>query len=132
MGVPLTPKAIGFLGEKVFAHVATLMQDGSPQITPVWVWTDGKDLLFNCEETSLKARNLRRDDRVALSVMGLDSPLRTITVRGRVTEMTTKGAVDDINRMAMKYNGDAVYKGFRQGVARLTVRVEPLTLRESL
>ena len=68
MGQPLTPEVTAFLNEEVFAHIATLMKDGSPQVTPVWVWTDGTDILINASETSQKVRNLRRDSRVAIRI----------------------------------------------------------------
>jgi PPOX class probable F420-dependent enzyme len=128
MAVPLTPEAIAFLNEKVIAHVATLMKDGSPQVTPVWVETDGTHILVNTSNDRLKWRNLTRDPRIALSIMG-ESSRRTMTVRGRVVDITTEGAIDQINRLSLKYTGNPQYQGFRDGSERVLVRIEPLSFR---
>ena len=128
MAVPLTPEAIAFLNEKVIAHVATLMKDGSPQVTPVWVETDGTHILVNTSNDRLKWRNLTRDPRIALSIMG-ESSRRTMTVRGRVVDITTEGAIDQINRLSLKYTGNPQYQGFREGSERVLVRIEPLSVR---
>jgi len=128
MAVPLSPEAIAFINEKVIAHVATLMKDGSPQVTPVWVETDGKDILINTSLDRQKWRNLKRDPRIALSIAGADNARRTMTVRGRVIEMTTAGANDQINRLSLKYSGNPVYQRRQEG-ERVTVRIEPLSVR---
>jgi len=129
MGVELSPEQIAFLGEKVIAHVATLMKDGSPQVTPVWVETDGKDILINTSADRQKWRNLTRDPRVAVSIMGTEGARRNMTVRGRVTEVTTNGAIEQINRLSLKYTGNPEYQGFREGSERVLVRIEPLSVR---
>lgn len=132
MAAYLPPEVVTFLNkEKVFAHVATLMKDGSPQVTPVWVWTDGSHILINSSESSLKVRNLRRDGRIALSVMGSGNPRRTVTVRGRVLDITTHGALEDINRMSEHYTGHP-YNGLRPSVERVTIKIEPLKVRSRL
>jgi PPOX class probable F420-dependent enzyme len=130
MGVELSPLAIAFLAEPVFAHVATLMKDGSPQVTPVWVETDGTDILINSSEPRVKTRNLTRDGRVALSIMGLENSRRNLFVRGRVTEITADGAIDQINGLSLKYTGNPNYQGFREGETRMCIRIEPLKIHE--
>ena len=130
MGVPLSPEVQAFLGEKVFAHVATVMKDGSPQVTPVWVETDGQDILINSAYPRLKVRNMRRDGRIALSIMDLDDSQRCLFVRGVVKEITEEGANDHINRLSLKYTGNAVYRGFREDETRMTIRIEPLKVHE--
>ena len=125
MGVPLTPEVQSFLRQRVFAHLSTLMKDGSPQVTPVWVNTDGKDILINTAAGRLKARNMQRDGRVALSIMGLESPNRTVFIRGLVKEITEIGARDHINQLSAKYTGRAQYN-FRDEERRLKVVIEPL------
>ncbi len=129
MGVQLSELAKAFLAEKVLAHVATLMKDGSPQVTPVWVETDGTDILINSAEPRLKTQNLMRDGRVGLSIMG-ENTRRNMFVRGRVTEITVDGAVDQINRLSLKYTGNPDYQGFRDGETRMVIRIEPLRVRE--
>ena len=88
---------------KNFAHVATLMKDGSPQVTPVWIDIDGENILFNTAEGRQKDRNLKRDSRVALSVHDNANPYRYIQIRGKVTGHTTAGADAHIDKMAKKY-----------------------------
>ena len=123
MGVPLSQAAQDFLHEQVYAHIATLMRDGSPQVTPLWVETDGTDILINTATGRLKTRNMERDDRVALSVMGMENPFRCLWVRGRVKEI--KPDNDLIDRLSLKYTGNASYQGHREGETRVTVRIEP-------
>ena len=86
-----------------FAHVATLMSDGSPQVTPVWIDVDGDEIVFNTAAGRMKDRNLARDGRVALSVHDQSNPYRYIQVRGKVTARTTDGADAHIDKMAKKY-----------------------------
>ena len=130
MGVSLSAKARAFLERPVYAHVATLMKDGSPQVTPVWVETDGQDLLINSSEPRLKVRNMQRDGRVALSMIGLDNPQQGLFVRGIVKEITAEGANDQINRLSVKYTGNPEYQGFREGEQRMTIRIEPIRVLE--
>jgi PPOX class probable F420-dependent enzyme len=131
MGIALSPQAQALFAEKVFAHVATLMKDGSPQVTPVWVETDGTDIVINSANPGLKVRNLRRDSRVALSIMGLEDPQRCLFVRGRMREITVEGALDQISRLSAKYTGNPAYQGFREGETRMTIRIEPQKVLES-
>ncbi len=128
MGVSLSQVQIDFLREPVYAHVATLMKDGAPQVTPVWVDTDGTDILLNTATGRLKTRNMERDGRVALSIMGLGHAYRCLWVRGRVTDISPDTAL--IDALSLKYTGNPVYQGYREGETRLTVRIEPLTVAE--
>ena len=122
----LSSAAEKFLKEKVWAHVVTLMKDGSPQVTPVWVDTDGNgNILINTAYPRVKARNLERDKRVALSAIGTDDPQRYLSVRGLVKEMRTDGANADIDRLSLKYTGNTKYQGYRDGETRVTVIIEP-------
>ena len=83
MPVSLSPEAKALIDRPNFAHLATLMEDGSPQSVPVWVGREG-DRLFVCTgEGSLKARNTRRDPRVALSIVDFHNPYEEVQLRGR-------------------------------------------------
>ncbi len=73
---------------KNFASVATLMPDGSPQVSVVWIDTDGRYILFNTVRGRLKERNLHRDPGVALSITNSQNPYQEVIIRGRVVEMT--------------------------------------------
>jgi hypothetical protein len=99
-------------------------------VTPVWVETDGTDILINSSEPRLKTQNMLRDGRVALSIMGLESSRKNLFVRGRVEEITAEGAIDQINGLSLKYTGKAEYGGFREGETRMLIRIEPLRVRE--
>lgn len=104
--------------------VSTLMPDGSPQLTETWVDTDGEHVVINIVEGSVKARNLRRDPRVAVAVADPSSPAHYFAVRGRVVEITEDGAVDHIEALAQRYiGGPYPWYGGRDQV-RLLVRIE--------
>src|SRR5438477_123205 len=72
----LTPDVRALLDEPNFAHLATLLPDGSPQSAPVWIDVEGDRVLIATGEGSLKARNTKRDARVSLSVVAMDNPYR--------------------------------------------------------
>src|SRR5215210_5596508 len=86
-----------------FASLATLNEDGSPQVTPVWVDFDGTHVLVNTARGRVKDRNLTRNPRVTVMVSDPANPYRYIEVQGRVDEMTETGADAHINKMAKKY-----------------------------
>jgi PPOX class probable F420-dependent enzyme len=123
----LTEDQVALLREKVLAHVATVMPDGSPHVTPVWVDTDGEAVLFNTAKGRLKYRNLSRDPRVAISLSAKDNDYRTVVMRGRA-EIIEEGADAHIDRLAKKYLGADSYPGRQPGEVRVTVRVVPETI----
>src|SRR5436309_5161155 len=86
-----------------FAHLATLMPDGSPQVAPVWVDLEGDRILVCTGEASLKAKNTKRDARVALSVIAMDNPYKEAQLRGRVVERQPDADFETIDRVAQKY-----------------------------
>jgi PPOX class probable F420-dependent enzyme len=110
--------------KKAFAYVATVMADGTPQVTPVWVEYDGKHVIFNTAKGRVKERNLRRNPQVALSVADPANPYRYIQVRGRV-ELTEEGADASIDRLAKKYLGVDSYPYRRADEQRIIVRITP-------
>jgi PPOX class probable F420-dependent enzyme len=88
-----------------FAHLATLLPDGSPQSAPVWVDLDGDQVLVATGEGSLKAKNTRRDPRVALSITALENPYREAQLRGRVVERRPDASLAVMDRISRKYTG---------------------------
>ncbi len=89
MPAPTIPEShLDLFKKKAFAHLATLMPKGQPQVTPVWVDYDGRHVLVNTAEGRQKDKNLQRDGRVALSILDPDNPYRYLEVRGRVAERT--------------------------------------------
>lgn len=121
----LPDKAREILAKKAFANVATLMPDGSPQVTPVWVDIEDDHIVFNTAEGRVKPRNVRNDPRIALSIPDPDNPYVVLLVRGRVEEVTGDGADEHIDAMAMKYLGEETYPYRGPGEVRLKVRVAP-------
>jgi PPOX class probable F420-dependent enzyme len=111
--------------EANFAHLATLMPNGSPQVTPVWVDLDGDRILVNSAEGRAKPRNVRRDPRVAISISSGENPYSAAFVRGRVVTVTHDGADDHINKMANKYLGQDTYPFREPGEQRLIFAIEP-------
>ena len=108
-----------------FAHVATLNADGSPQVTPVWVDFDGTHVLFNTAKGRVKAKNLAREPRVALSIADPDNPYRYLGIQGRVVEMTETGGDAHIDKMAKKYLGKDSYPFRTPGEVRVIVKIAP-------
>jgi PPOX class probable F420-dependent enzyme len=129
------PQAIssGFqklLGEPAFCQLATLMPDGSPHITQVWVETDGEHVLINTIEGSQKEKNVRRDPRVAVNVVDPTNAWRIAQVRGLVVEVTTEGAVEQIDRLAKKYLGADIYPFHRPDRVRISIKISPEKINE--
>ncbi len=114
-----------FKGKKAFAHLGTLMRDGTPQVTPVWFDYDGQSLIFNSARGRQKDLNIRRDPRVSLSIMDPENPYRYIEVRGRVFEITQEGADESINSLAKKYLGVDIYPYRQPGEVRVIYKVRP-------
>jgi len=129
------PQAIspGFrklLREPAFCQLATLMPDGSPQITQVWVETDGEHILINTPEGSQKRRNVRRDPRVAVNVVDPANAWRLAMVRGRVVDVNNEGAVEQIDRLAKKYLNQDTYPFHRPDQVRTTIKIAPDKIKE--
>ena len=120
----------GLLQERAFCQLATLMPDGSPQITQVWVETDGEHISINTIEGSQKEKNVRRDPRVAVNVVDPTNAWRIAMVRGRVVEVTTEGAVRQIDRLAKKYLDADVYPFHRSDRVRTTIKIAPDRINE--
>lgn len=117
--------AAKLLEGKNFAHVSTLMADGSPQSTPVWIDHDGGTVTFNTARGRLKEINLERDPRVAISVVNQEDPYEALLIRGKVTEITEEGADDDIDALAKRYLGVDEYPYRSPDEQRVIVKVEP-------
>jgi len=111
--------------EPNFAHLATLMPDGSPQVSPVWVDLDGDRIIVNSAEGRAKPRNIRRDPRVAIAIYSTENPYAHATVRGRVVEITHEGADAHIDKMAKKYLGQDKYPYRQPGEERVIFVIEP-------
>ena len=113
--------------KKAFAHLATLMNDGTPQVTPVWLdFTDGV-IRVNTARGRVKDRNLKVGSRVALSVADPDNPYRYVQVRGKVTKETEQGADAHIDSLAKKYMGVDSYPYRNAAEKRVIYYIEPIS-----
>ena len=93
--------------KRIFAHLATLLPDGSPHLTPVWIDYDGQHLLVNTPQGTQKDRNMQERPSVAISIQDPDNPYRYLAVRGHVVVTTEAGAREHIEKQAQRYTGGA-------------------------
>jgi PPOX class probable F420-dependent enzyme len=111
--------------KKAFANVATILKDGTPQVTPIWFdYTNGK-IRVNTARGRVKSRTLKPGAPVALAIMDPDNPYRYLQVRGRVLTNTEQGADAHIDSLAKKYLGQDKYPFRQPGEVRVTVEIEP-------
>jgi PPOX class probable F420-dependent enzyme len=122
MSAPLTQAARTLINRPVIANVATVDQEGRPQLTPVWIDIDGDDLVFNTAKGRAKESNLVRNPSVAVSVVDPDDPSIVVIVRGTV-EATEDGADAHIDALAKKYLNLDTYPMRRPGEVRIIYRV---------
>jgi PPOX class probable F420-dependent enzyme len=125
----ITPELEQLLKEASYAQIATLMPDGSPQLTHVWIDTDGRHVIVNTVATHQKVRNVRRDPRVAINVHEPSKPFRVANIRGRVVEITSNGADQHIDLLAKKYLGANAYPFRRPGQQRVVLKIQPERIR---
>jgi PPOX class probable F420-dependent enzyme len=111
--------------KRAFASLATLMPDGSPQVTPVWVDLDGNQVIVNSAKGRQKDKNIRRDTRVALAVIDPENPYRYLEIRGPVVEITEQGADAHIDKMAKKYLGADKYPYRQPTEERVMYKIQP-------
>jgi len=119
----LSAKARELIAQPVLATLATVGTDGSPQVTPLWIDMEGDDLVINTARGRVKARNVERDQRVAISVIDPGDPYNVVTVRGTVVDITTDGADAHIDHLAKKYLGVDEYPMRSPDEVRLKVRI---------
>jgi len=120
-----------WLEQPNFAFLATLMVDGRPHVSPVWVDTEDDHVLVNTAEGRVKASNVQHDERVALSVSPLDDPYAHADIRGRVVDIARgEEAEQHIHRLHQKYRGGGSYP-LRPGEHRLKVVIEPVAVKVS-
>jgi PPOX class probable F420-dependent enzyme len=128
--VKLDRKAIDLLKGKNFAFIATINPDGSPQVTPVWVDTDGSKILVNSALGRVKVKNLLRDSRVALAVSDANNPYFFLSFDGKVVQkFTGKKADDHIDFLSFKYTGNKKYQGRKAKEKRILFVIEPIHVR---
>lgn len=118
----LNPDVRPALDGTSLAHLATVLPDGSPHSVPLWAGTHGDHVAILTGPGSRKARNLRRDPRVALSLTSPDNPFEPVVIRGRVVEwLEGEAAWEIIDRIAMKYIG----RPYTRDQERVVALIEP-------
>ena len=120
----LPNKAKLLMDGKNFANVATLMPDGSPQITTTWVDREGDIVIINTTKGRVKTHNVERDPRIAISVFSMQDPYDAVYLRGRVVEIRTEGAEEHVDKLAQKYLGT----NYREHGDRVMLLIEPLKI----
>jgi PPOX class probable F420-dependent enzyme len=123
MALPELAKKL--LEGKNFATVATLLTDGSPSASVIWVDTDGENVIFNTAEGRVKPKSMRRDARVAIAVYNQENPYQQAMIRGRVISMEHKGADAHIDKLAKKYMGVDSYPYRKAGEQRVIITIKP-------
>ena len=122
MAIQLSSEIRTLLDGANFAHLATLMADGSPQSVPVWVGREDDRVLICTGESSLKARNTQRDPRVALSVIDFRDPYQEAQLRGRVVERRPDPDLKYMDPISHKYTGKPF--PFRKPEGRVVLVIE--------
>jgi PPOX class probable F420-dependent enzyme len=121
----ITESVAKLLQDKNFAFIATLMPDGSPQVTPTWVDAQDNIILINTAEARLKHKNISRDPRVAVSITDRNNPYNMVTIRGKVIERTNQGADEHIDKLAKKYLDVDKYPMKSSDEKRIIVKIKP-------
>lgn len=114
--------------KKAFAGLATIMPDGTPQVTPVWFDYQAGKVRVNTAKGRVKARNLKLGAAVALAIMDPDNPYRYVQIRGRVVNTTETGADAHIDSLAKKYLDKDKYPFRQPGEVRIMYEVEPVSV----
>ncbi len=118
--------SLKLLQEKNFAFLATVDANGRPQVTPIWVDTDGDHVILNTAIGRVKQKNTQRDPRVAVAVLDMSNPYRFAAVRGRVVEQIPGQAAEDhIDKLAKKYLGKDKYPFRQVGEKRVILKIRP-------
>ena len=112
------------LNKKAFAQLATIMPDGTPQVSPVWFEYDGKNILINSAKGRVKDKNMRRDPRVGLDIQDPDNPYRHLSIRGRVVQITEDGADAHIDKLTKKYINQDRYPYRGPGEVRVIYKIQ--------
>ena len=112
-------------GKVAYANIATVMPDGTPQVTPVWFDYDGNYLRVNSAKGRVKDKNMRRNKNVALSIQDPDNAYRYLAVRGKVDDITEEGADAHIDSLAKKYLGKDKYPFRGPGEERVIYKIRP-------
>jgi PPOX class probable F420-dependent enzyme len=123
MSAPIPDTHRDLLEKPVYAGLTTVMPDGQPQSTVVWLDYDGQYVRLNSARGRQKDRNIKRNPKVTILLIDPENPYRWLEVRGTVDEITEEGAVDHIEKLSWKYKGQKYYGGFAKATREQETRV---------
>jgi len=123
--VEMEPKAEKLFKDKNLVFIATIMKDGSPQLSPVWANYENGHILVNTAEGRVKHKNVLRDSRVAISAVSQNNPLDMTTIRGKVIEIVPDYDYVHINKLTKKYMGVENYPFRQAGEKRIVLKIKP-------
>lgn len=123
----LTEPVIKIIKDKNFAFLGTIMKDGRPQVSPIWIDIDDNNniLLFNTAQGRIKHKNISRDPRVSLSLVDKNNPYSMVTIQGTIIEQTTIGADEHIDKLAKKYLNTNRYPSHSPSIKRVICKIKP-------
>lgn len=120
----LSPEVKQLIDRPNFAHLSTLMPDGSPNATPVWIGREGDHVVICTGENSLKGKNTKRDPRVALSIVDFTNPYEEVQIRGRVIERRPDPELKTMDPISHKYTGKPFPMRGPEGRVALVIQVD--------
>ena len=121
----LEEKVVKLFQQKNIVFIATLMKDGSPQLSPVWANCDSDYVYVNTAEGRIKHKNILRDPRVAVSVVGNNNPLDMITIRGKVEKIIPDYDYTHADKLTQQYMGRKHYPFKRENEKRIILKIKP-------
>lgn len=123
----LTEPVIKIIKDKNFAFLGTIMKDGRPQVSPIWIDIDDNNniILFNTAQGRIKHKNISRDPRISLSLVDKNNPYSMVTIQGTVIEQTTIGADEHIDKLAKKYLNIDRYPSHSPSMTRVICKIKP-------
>ena len=107
------------------AFISSLSKDGSPHITPMWADMEDDVILINTFESSAKSKNIKKDPRIALSVVESNNPYNMVSIKGRVIDQTTEGADEHLKKLAKRYLGIGKYYYREPNRRRVILKIKP-------
>jgi PPOX class probable F420-dependent enzyme len=124
MGTVLSPEIMELVDHPNFAHFATLLPDGSPHSDTVWIAREADRIVVCTSETTLKAKNTRRDPRVAISIVAFDDPYNEAQLRGRVVEHRPDPDLKAADLVSRKYTGNPFPMRSPEGRVALIIEID--------
>lgn len=118
-------KAVKLFQDKNLVFIATVMKDGSPQLTPVWANYEDDHILINTAEGRIKHKNILHDPRVAVSVVAKDNPLDMVTIRGKVVQVIPDYDYKHADKLTLQYMGRDHYPFKRKDEKRIILKIKP-------